>query len=72
MTSVRDTAVPPWVRPAVPGEVLEDWRERRCASPRCGAVFRRQKGQSAEPWANKRVCCAACFNGAPPIKKKEP
>ena len=72
MTSAREPTVPSWLRPAVPGEVLEDWRERRCASLRCGAVFRRRKGESSESWANKRVCCASCFNGAPPIPKKEP
>lgn len=72
MTSARSPAVPPWARLYVPGEPLEDWRERRCASPRCGAVLCRKKGMPAEWWENRRYCCAACFNGEPPIPKKEP
>ena len=58
MNPLREPAVPPWVRPAVPGEVLDDERERRCASKRCGAVFRRQEGTSAQAWANRNRCCA--------------
>ena len=65
-----ETLYPFWIRPAVPGEALDDARERRCESPRCGAVFRRHKGESAEAWANKRYYCGQCWGGKPPIPKQ--
>jgi hypothetical protein len=65
-----ETLFVPWIRPAIPGEQLEDQRERRCESLRCGAVFRRQQGEGAESWATKRYYCAACWSGQPPIPKQ--
>ncbi len=63
----RSIRIPEWIRPYVPGELLNDSRERRCASPKCGAVFIR-RGQSAESWANKKYCCGECYAcGEPPI-----
>ncbi len=67
MSPASPVPLPLWVRPAIPGEALEDWRERRCISSRCGAVFRRARGQSAESWESKQYCSGSCFNGLPPI-----
>ncbi len=58
---------PEWIRPYVPGEVLNDDRERQCVSLRCGAVLLRRDDESAESWHNKRFCCAACFGGSPSL-----
>lgn len=66
MTSIRSPTAPPWMRLAVPGEKLDPRREKFCVNPRCAAVFSRVN-LSAESWANKVFCCAACFNGHPPI-----
>ncbi len=63
--------IPHWVRHAVPGEVLDDSRERRCGNPKCGAVFMR-RGQSDAYWAAKKFCCADCFSGVPPIPAAAP
>jgi hypothetical protein len=55
---------PEWIRPCVPGETLDDAKERRCASPRCGAVFMR-RGQDDESWGNKIRCSSECLHGKP-------
>ena len=56
--------LPAWIRAHVPGEVLDDSKERRCKSKRCGAVFMRTT-ESDESWKNKRYCSAECWNGKP-------
>jgi hypothetical protein len=62
-------AIPLWVRPAVSGEVFDDLKERRCISKKCGAVLRRQEGESEAAWASKRYCSGQCYGGYPPIRK---
>jgi len=56
------------MRPAIPGEALDDMQERRCVSNKCGAVFRRQENESAESWENKRYCSLQCYRGNPSIR----
>jgi len=60
---------PAWVRPAIPGEALDDTKERRCVSGKCGAVFIRQENESAESWAHKRYCSGLCYAANPSIPK---
>ena len=54
--------LPAWIRSYIPGEALDDNRERRCVSARCGAVLMRQE-ESDTAWNYKRYCCAACYSG---------
>ena len=67
-----ETLFVPWIRPAILGDAdsLDDARERQCESSRCGAVFRRQEWEDDAAWAHRRYCCAACWNGKPPIPTK--
>ena len=58
--------LPKWIRPHIPGEVLDDTKERRCVSARCGAVLMRQE-ENDTSWSYKRYCCAACYSGQPSI-----
>ena len=55
---------PSWIRPHIPGEALDDDRERRCKSARCGAVLMRQE-ENDESWRNKRYCSGECWGGKP-------
>jgi hypothetical protein len=60
----ESSTLPSWIRPHIPGEVLDDTKERRCVSARCGAVLMRQE-ESDTSWSYKRYCCAACYSGQP-------
>ena len=60
------STLPKWIRAHVPGEPLDDTKERRCVSARCGAVLMRQE-ESDTSWSYKRYCCAACYSGQPSI-----
>jgi len=62
----RRATLPSWLRPHVPGETLDDTKERRCVSARCGAVLMRQE-ENDTSWSYKRYCCAACYSGQPSI-----
>lgn len=57
--------LPAWIRLAVSGEVLDDTKERRCASAQCGAVFIRQGWETDTVWNNKRYCSGQCWAGKP-------